>query len=331
MRIVAATVHLASEHGVQAATVSHIVDLAGVSRKTFYGLFEDRGDCLLAAIEQSLTLARERASVACEAHERWVDRVRAGLFAVLQLLDEEPKLARLCVVQWAAAGPAALARRSEVLDQLAQLIDEGRESARRQPLPLTAEGVVGGVLGVIHARLLRPGSGALVELLNPLMSMIALPYLGGAAARRELSRPAPPPREVVKSETAPNLLHGLSVRLTYRTLTVLEVVADEPGLSNCEIGERAGITDQGQISRLLARLARVGLLENTGGGQAKGTTNAWRLALRGKHVERAIRDARPSAPGAKGNGTVGTHDHIAGLRALALPLSSPDFATVDCA
>ncbi len=330
MRILAATVHLASEHGVQAATVSHIVDLAGVSRKTFYGLFEDRGDCLLAAIEQSLALAGERASVACDAHDRWVDRVRAGLFALLAVFDEEPKLARLCVVQWAAAGPAALARRAEVLDMLAGLIDEGRDSARSQPLPLTAEGVVGGVLGVIHARLLKSDSGALVELLNPLMSMIVLPYLGSTAARRELARPAPPPCAAVKSEATPNLLDGLSVRLTYRTLTVLEVVAAAPGLSNCEIGERAGVTDQGQISRLLARLSRVGLLENTGGGQAKGTTNAWRLALRGEHLERAFRDARRSAPGGKGNGIAGSHGHIAGLRALGLPLASPGFAPMDC-
>jgi hypothetical protein len=53
-------------------------------------------------------------------------------------------------------------------------------------------------------------------------------------------------------------------------------------------GERAGVTDQGQIAKMLARLARVGLLEDTGGGQAMGAPNARRLMLRGKELERAM-------------------------------------------
>jgi hypothetical protein len=80
-------------------------------------------------------------------------------------------------------------RREEVLAGLARLVDEGRDHARRQPPPQTAEAVVAGTLGAIHARLLEPGSPALSDLLNPLMSFIVLPYLGAGAARGELSRP----------------------------------------------------------------------------------------------------------------------------------------------
>jgi hypothetical protein len=43
----------------------------------------------------------------------------------------------------------------------------------------------------------------------------------------------------------------------------------------------AGIADQGQISKLLARLHSLGLLENTGGDHAKGEPNAWHLTARG--------------------------------------------------
>ncbi len=84
-------------------------------------------------------------------------------------------------------------------------------------------------------------------------------------------------------------LEGLNLRLTYRTARVLAVIAAQPGLSNREVSGRAGISDEGQISKLLARLARLGLIENTGEGHTKGATNAWRLTPRGREVERTIK------------------------------------------
>ena len=82
------------------------------------------------------------------------------------------------------------------------------------------------------------------------------------------------------------------MRLTHRTVRVLATIAAQPGLSNRQISQRAGITDQGQISRLLSRLARLQLIENTGQGQRKGSANAWRLTRHGETVERTIRHER---------------------------------------
>ena len=82
------------------------------------------------------------------------------------------------------------------------------------------------------------------------------------------------------------------MRLTHRTVRVLATIAAQPGLSNRQISQRAGITDQGQISRLLSRLARLQLIENTGQGQRKGSANAWRLTRHGEAVERTIRHER---------------------------------------
>lgn len=50
-----------------------------------------------------------------------------------------------------------------------------------------------------------------------------------------------------------------------------------------------------QISKLLARLAGVGLIENRGDGQPKGVANACWLTRGGSEVERAI--GLESAPG----------------------------------
>jgi len=109
---------------------------------------------------------------------------------------------------------------------------------------------------------------------------------------RFLRRPALHPRgDSVPSRAlgGKDPLDGLNMRLTHRTVRVLMVIAENPGASNREIAEGSGIADQGQISKLLTRLARLKLVENTGDGQEKGASNAWRLTARGAQVERATR------------------------------------------
>jgi DNA-binding MarR family transcriptional regulator len=78
------------------------------------------------------------------------------------------------------------------------------------------------------------------------------------------------------------------------TVRVLRILAAEPNLSNSELAGRAGIADARQISRDLARAARLGLIENTRerGAQA----NAWRLTSSGAEHEAAVRrDAAAAA------------------------------------
>jgi DNA-binding MarR family transcriptional regulator len=89
------------------------------------------------------------------------------------------------------------------------------------------------------------------------------------------------------------------MRLTYRTARVLEALATCPGVSNRVVGERSGIIDQGQISRLLARLERLGLTENGGEGHTRGEANAWTLTPAGQRVARGI---SAHAQGAKAQG-----------------------------
>ena len=60
------------------------------------------------------------------------------------------------------------------------------------------------------------------------------------------------------------------------------------GSSNREVSEAAGVTDQGQISKLLVRLEHLGLIANGGEGHARGEPNAWRLTPKGRDVERTI-------------------------------------------
>jgi len=288
-RMLAAMVEVAAERGAGNATVSHVVARSGVSRRTFYEQFADREECFLAAFDEAIQRIADRVVPAFEQPGRWRERIRAALVELLSFLDYDPGTGRLVVVETLGAGPRALERRGNVLAQIIAAVDGGRTEAKKgsAPPPLAAEGVVGGVFSLIHSRVLESDRQPLLELTGPLMGMIVLPYLGAAAAQRELSRPAPAGEARAGSG---NPLKNLEMRLTYRTVRVLMAIGSHPGVSNRRIGDEAGITDQGQISKLLARLDHLGLIENSGFGQAKGESNSWHLTPRGQEIELAIRE-----------------------------------------
>lgn len=313
-RLLAATLGAIDELGYARVTVAHIAARARVSRRTFYDLFGSREDCLLAAIESIVGMVREELLAADRDGLAWRERVRGGLWTVLSFLEREPALARVLVVQALRGGPRVLERREEVLAGLARVVDEGRhEGAERNGRcpSVTAEGLVGAAFSIVYGRLVRGERAPLTGLYGELMGLIVLPYLGPAAARREQARPAPVPARAgvalgadgaaaresagpvgggrsARAEAVSDPLAGVPMRLTYRTTLVLETLATRPGVSNRAIADRAGIADQGQISKLLSRLERLGLAENTSEGHAKGEPNAWALTPLGRRVARRL-------------------------------------------
>jgi AcrR family transcriptional regulator len=309
-RLLAGAVRAVDELGYTRAKVTDITERSRVSRRTFYELFSNYEECILALLDTTLASVRERLAAAELDALPWRERVRGGLWSILCFFDREPALARFCVVQSARGGPRMLERREQILGELAGVIDEGRgEGARGSDCPpLTAEGLMGGALSILYARLSRHEREPLTGLHGELMAMIVLPYLGPAVARREQARPAPAPSTAGATkgngEAAPHdgghpeghkqaAVHGdpfqgVPMRLTYRTVRVLEAVAQRPGASNRMAGDHAGIPDQGQISKLLSRLERLGLLENTGKHRPKGEANEWRLTPAGRSVAQMV-------------------------------------------
>ena len=324
-RLLLAVSEVVGEYGATGLTVGRVCAQAGVSRRTFYEQFTDGEACLLAALDAQLERFAHMLRPRYERQGKWRERVRDALSCLLERLGAEPSVARLCVVETLRGGPAVSERRARVLEDLATVIDEGRSEARAgsDPPPLTAQGVVGGALSVIHARLLaspevidqrsssatehpragisagsgRGGSGEarpLVELTGPLMAMIVHPYLGPAAARAELQRPTPATSPLPPRHSA-DPFKGLPIRFTYRTARVLATIAATPGASNRHIADNSGISDEGQMSRLLGRLSKCELVENQGEGHTKGEPNAWTLTLRGQAIHNTITQ-RTEAP-----------------------------------
>jgi AcrR family transcriptional regulator len=278
-RIVGATFDVVCERGAGNVSVAHVVERSGVSRRTFYEQFVDREDCLLAAFEQALASVSERVSAAFEAGGAsagrtlgWRERIRMGLVALLSFLDEEPSMGRVLIAESLACGPRVAERRARVLARVTNAIDEGR----------TLKGT--------GSQARSNGAPPLATLTNPLMGMIVLPYLGRAASRRELERPLPTrtadPRD---SSLVSDPFKDTGMRLTYRTVRALLAVAEHDGASNRQVGESAGVPDQGQISKLLGRLHRIGLVSNTGLGPGQGAPNAWRLTEKGRQLTDSIR------------------------------------------
>ncbi|HTB50107.1 MAG TPA: TetR/AcrR family transcriptional regulator, partial [Solirubrobacteraceae bacterium] len=100
-RILVATAQAAYEFGARYLTVANVLERAGVSRRTFYELFDDCEDCLLAAIEDSMERAGRRMRGAYEtAPGAWRGRTRASLTALLGFFDEHPCAAHLLIVEW---------------------------------------------------------------------------------------------------------------------------------------------------------------------------------------------------------------------------------------
>lgn len=294
-RLLLAMSEVLAEHGYEEASIGRVCKRAGVSRRTFYAIFRDRDECLLVAFDAAVEKLAAPVLIAWEGEGSWRERVRGALTALLEQLDAEPAAARVCVVETLKGGPSVMESRARVLGVLVSAVEQGRDEAKAgaEPPPLAGQGVVGGVLSVLHTRLTEtpPSDGSrarLSDLAGALMAMIVQPYLGGAAARRELERPVPKAASAIGNGVVRDPFKGLSIRFTYRTARVLATIAAHAGASNRFVADTSGVSDDGQMSRLLARLERAGLIENNGQGRAKGEANAWSLTDRGQAIQATL-------------------------------------------
>jgi len=181
MRIVA-------DKGYAATTVTDLTRQAGISRTTFYELFEDKEACFLAAYDNSVDILVRRISVAYEAQERWPDRALAGLETLLEALAADPAQARLALVDVAAAGPAAQRRLRAAVQRLTPFFDEGRDFAPGgRSLPAnTSRMAAGAVVGLISDELVAGRTDKLPGLLSDVLFATLVAYLGPDAAAREV-------------------------------------------------------------------------------------------------------------------------------------------------
>ena len=123
-RLLEAVGRAVADKGFAAATIDDIVRGAGVSKMTFYEHFSDKEDCFLAAYEAAAEELFRRVRDAHGTREDWLERTRAGIVAYLRWLAAEPALARVFLIEIAAAGPEALERRERLRVRYAERMRE---------------------------------------------------------------------------------------------------------------------------------------------------------------------------------------------------------------
>jgi AcrR family transcriptional regulator len=183
-RLLEATLRVVGELGYAATKIADLTSEAGISRTTFYELFEDKEACFLAAYDHATERLIGQISGAYEAEPSWPLAMRAGLAALLGALSADPPLARLGLVDVGAAGPAAQQRYQAFVKRLAPFFEEGRDFAPGgRTLPAnTTRMAIGGVLGLISDAILAGEAAQLPALLDDVLSAALSPYLGGEAA-----------------------------------------------------------------------------------------------------------------------------------------------------
>jgi AcrR family transcriptional regulator len=159
-RLLRGMVAVANRDGYAGASVSQVIDEAGVSRPTFYEQFEDRDDCFSAAILEihERLLGQLRSAVEqAPAH----DALSAAVSATLRFALAEPANARFLMKEALAGGPGALDARDLGIRKSAKLIET---TVKRSPADGIAPDVpVAAVLGAVHRLLasrLRRGERA---------------------------------------------------------------------------------------------------------------------------------------------------------------------------
>lgn len=183
-RLLEAVGQAVAEKGYAGATIDDIVRGAGVSKKTFYDHFRDKLDCFLAAYETASDELLTRLREAQSGPEGWLERTRAGIAAYLRWLAAEPALARVFLIEVAAAGPVAAERRERIRDRYADVLRELQDDVRAEipALPtLPAEvfhALVAAVDELVVRRIRESDARALPEL-EPVLLYLQVALLAG--------------------------------------------------------------------------------------------------------------------------------------------------------
>jgi AcrR family transcriptional regulator len=189
-RLLEAVGRAVADKGYAATTIDDIVRGAGVSKKTFYEHFADKEDCFVAAYEAASEELIRHVREAHASAEDWLEKTRAGVAAYLRWLAAEPALARVFLIEVAAAGPRAAEARERLRDRYAALVRELQERAGGEhgpppALPVEIFHAVVAAVDDIVVRRIREARAASLPELEPVLLYLQVALLAGPKAAAE--------------------------------------------------------------------------------------------------------------------------------------------------
>jgi AcrR family transcriptional regulator len=177
------------EAGYVGTPVAEIIRRAGVSRETFYQLYDDKLDAFLAAFDLVGEVLLGRLAESLDGTDDRLARVERAITAYLDTLASEPGYARLFLVEVHAAGPEAMDRRTaiqqRIVDALADLLEARTEAER-----FTCQVVVAAVGAMVAGPLVTGDSAALRALGPPLVGHLRRLEAAGLFPPTRAARPA---------------------------------------------------------------------------------------------------------------------------------------------
>ncbi|HET6571037.1 MAG TPA: TetR/AcrR family transcriptional regulator [Solirubrobacterales bacterium] len=170
-----------ARRGYLRTTVRHIIEPAGVSRRTFYELYPGKQGAFLAAHEGALAELTERVSVATGSLP-WRRAVEAAIAAALAFAAASPERALLLAGDGFAVGPWAAYAHDALLARFGPSLGLGRALSSTAKPPTLEAALIGGIAGVVADRL-RTGRSRELRGLDARLTEFALaPYVGLEAA-----------------------------------------------------------------------------------------------------------------------------------------------------
>jgi AcrR family transcriptional regulator len=175
-----------TEIGYAELRVKDMTDGAGVSRRTFYQLYDDKLECVLAAHETALERLQEVIATACAGEVTWADGVAAAVDAGLRFATRHPAETRLLLLaSHTVSEPRLMGAALDAHGQLSDLLRAGRKQrGHGSPSELTESAVIGSVTAIVGARLSAGRLDDLRKLGPELVQIILAPYLGHEEAQR---------------------------------------------------------------------------------------------------------------------------------------------------
>lgn len=127
VRLLTAMTDAVAEKGFANTVVADVVSRSGVSRATFYEMFDSKEDCFQAAYEMNAELVARIMEAGLEdlradAASTPLEKLERVLALYIDTLAGAPALARVFLVEVYAAGPEAIARRRASLDRFVDIV-----------------------------------------------------------------------------------------------------------------------------------------------------------------------------------------------------------------
>ena len=153
-RLLDAMARSVASNGFANTTVTDVVTLARVSRRTFYEHFETREACLVALFDAASAQALKVLVGSINPTRDWRDQLHDALHAYLSVLSMQPTLLKTLFVAVFALGDEGLAARRRSNEQLVNFIQSTVTSGSAgQPAP--ERSIITAIVGGIHELILQ--------------------------------------------------------------------------------------------------------------------------------------------------------------------------------